>query len=1134
VRFRLGLFIAGLIAAAALASLTGAIAGAANGCPTASNQSGKNFNGSNLNGCNLAGFNFSGANLNKTTFVGANLTGANFKGANLNQNDFDTANVDGAVFDGDNLNKATFVSASGTHTTFTGANMNGVALDHGNFSFTNVTGANTNKVTCAGTNLYGLIGKLSCAGSVSISPDATPPVITVPSSITAEATSASGASVSYSVSATDDVDGSVTATCSPQSGSTFPFGITTVNCSATDHAGNTGHASFTVTVHDTTPPSVTVPSDITQSAASDGGAVVTFTVTASDNINGSLVPGCDLSSGSTFPVGTTTVTCTALDGSGNSASGSFKVAITASAPGAPTVTGASASDGAATVSFNPPASDGGSAVTSYTVTSSPGGLTASCSSSPCTVTGLTDGQSYFFTVTAANAMGSSPASAPSPNPVVPIGLPGAPTVTGVSGDDRGVTLTFDPPASDGGLAIDSYTVTAQPGGETFTCLTSPCELTGLTDGQSYTFTIAATTLAGTGSASGESASATPVGAPGAPTITGVVPGDGSATVSFDAPASDGGSPIIGYTVTSNPGGLTATCPASPCTVTGLSDGVSYSFTAVAENAVGNSIPSAAADPVVPIGVPGAPTGVSASVDAASKSATVSFTPPIDSGGSPITNYTVASNIGGLTASGGASPITVSDLVPGTSYTFTVVAANAVGSSAASAPSAPVVLYTAPGPPQNVTAVAGINQAGVTFSAPVSDGGSPVMKYTVTTSPGGLTASTTSVTPVLINGLVNGTAYTFTVTATNAYGTSNPSTPSAAVTPRGPPNAPTNITASAIIPFSDRATVSWTPSSSNGGSPITSYTVTSSPGNQQATCSAAPCTIFGLIIGSSYTFTVIASNGVGNSPSSSASPPFIPLGPPGAPSITGVSQVPGGIAISFLPPVSNGGQTITQYAATATPGGTVTSGPSSPVTITGLTQGQNYTFTLTATNAQGTGPSSETSTPITPGPLASIHIVLDFSFALEAWINVNSGNVYDPSNGGETDPNDGSVQVPPYPPGQAPKFVQIDPNTSVVSFDQSSQRYFSYRYSTFDPTPSEGIDFEFDRAGNAIGAVDPSQPLLILTDSIPPAAVDLNDQINTDIAGFTGILLDPVSLQPLDGNTTPVHFTPLQTPQAWLY
>ncbi|HMC69675.1 MAG TPA: HYR domain-containing protein, partial [Mycobacteriales bacterium] len=84
--------------------------------------------------------------------------------------------------------------------------------------------------------------------------DTTPPALTLPADITAEATSASGATVSYTATATDLVDGNVTPVCAPASGSTFALGTRTVQCTATDSHLNQSHGSFLVTVRDTTPP----------------------------------------------------------------------------------------------------------------------------------------------------------------------------------------------------------------------------------------------------------------------------------------------------------------------------------------------------------------------------------------------------------------------------------------------------------------------------------------------------------------------------------------------------------------------------------------------------------------------------------------------------------------------------------------------------------------------------------------------------------------------------------------------------------------------------------------------------------------------------------------------------------------
>jgi hypothetical protein len=168
-------------------------------------------------------------------------------------------------------------------------------------------------------------------------PDTTPPVVTVPADATVEAIGPLGAAFTFSATATDEVDGVVAVTCAPVSGSTFPPGTTTVTCTATDTHGNTASASFTVTVTDTTLPVVTVPANATVEAAGPAGAVFTYSASATDNIDGVLAVTCSPASGSTFPLGTTTVTCTATDTHGNTGSASFTVMVNDTNPPVVTV-----------------------------------------------------------------------------------------------------------------------------------------------------------------------------------------------------------------------------------------------------------------------------------------------------------------------------------------------------------------------------------------------------------------------------------------------------------------------------------------------------------------------------------------------------------------------------------------------------------------------------------------------------------------------------------------------------------------------------------------------------------------------------------------------------------------------------
>lgn len=169
-----------------------------------------------------------------------------------------------------------------------------------------------------------------------VTPDTTAPALTdMPADTTVEATSPDGATVDYTApAATDDVDPEPTVTCDPPSGSVFALGTTTVTCTAQDSSGNTSSDTFDATVLDTTGPALDgLPDDTTAEATSSEGATVEFSLpTASDTVDVDPSVLCDPPSGSTFPLGTTTVTCTATDTTGNSTTGSFDVTVVDTTP----------------------------------------------------------------------------------------------------------------------------------------------------------------------------------------------------------------------------------------------------------------------------------------------------------------------------------------------------------------------------------------------------------------------------------------------------------------------------------------------------------------------------------------------------------------------------------------------------------------------------------------------------------------------------------------------------------------------------------------------------------------------------------------------------------------------------------
>jgi hypothetical protein len=181
-------------------------------------------------------------------------------------------------------------------------------------------------VTCNATDTRGNGGSTSFQVTVA---DTTAPSLSLPANIIAEAAGPAGAIVNFAVGASDAVDPDVLVVCSSNSGNTFALGTTTVQCTGTDDAGNSAGGSFTITVQDTTGPAISAHEAVTAYATGNSAATVTYTVpTAVDLVDGSVVVTCTPASGSSFNVGTTTVTCSAKDSRNNASSITFAVTVT--------------------------------------------------------------------------------------------------------------------------------------------------------------------------------------------------------------------------------------------------------------------------------------------------------------------------------------------------------------------------------------------------------------------------------------------------------------------------------------------------------------------------------------------------------------------------------------------------------------------------------------------------------------------------------------------------------------------------------------------------------------------------------------------------------------------------------------
>ncbi|MFY9554164.1 MAG: HYR domain-containing protein, partial [Blastocatellia bacterium] len=199
----------------------------------------------------------------------------------------------------------------------------------------------TTTVTCTATDSGG--NTASCTFTVTVN-DTQAPSITCPANITTSTDpNQCSAVVNYPApTVVENCDMAASpkqkhilvppiAMCTPASGSTFAKGTTTVTCTVSDTSGNSSSCTFTVTVNDTQPPSISCPSNIFTAAAATCPIATSKTVTfttpvASDNCPGAVVI-CNPPSGSTFPVGATTVTCTATDSSGNTATCSLQLTV---------------------------------------------------------------------------------------------------------------------------------------------------------------------------------------------------------------------------------------------------------------------------------------------------------------------------------------------------------------------------------------------------------------------------------------------------------------------------------------------------------------------------------------------------------------------------------------------------------------------------------------------------------------------------------------------------------------------------------------------------------------------------------------------------------------------------------------
>lgn len=270
-------------------------------------------------------------------------------------------------------------------------------------------------------------------------------------------------------------------------------------------------------------------------------------------------------------------------------------------------------------------------------------------------------------------------------------------------------------------------------------------------------------------------------------------------------------------------------------------------------------------------------------------------------------------------------------------------------------------------PTDVTATVLRNSADISWSAPSNWGGAPELTYTVTTLPADTTCTTVGLT-CRLDGLHYGKTYAVSVTASNSAG-SSPAAGTAANIPIGPPEAPT-VTRVTYLP-GGRARISWSAPASNGGAPITQYSVSSNPGKRTCTTrgSATQCEISGLTGGRGYAFTAAAANGKGTGAPSAPKAAGVLVGPASKPRNVAAALNGTTATVSWAPPTSNGGGKVLFYVVQSTPSGLTCNATKTSCTLPGLARGRSYVFNVYAVNTSGRGQAAASNAVLAPVPIA---------------------------------------------------------------------------------------------------------------------------------------------------------------------
>jgi fibronectin type 3 domain-containing protein len=520
-------------------------------------------------------------------------------------------------------------------------------------------------------------------------------------------------------------------------------------------------------------------------------------------------------------------------------------------PGPPQNLNAQGGDGAVYLTWDAPGDNGGSPITYYHIYrgTSPDQLSQYDSvggdARAYTDSGVTNGQTYWYRVSAENDVGEGPwSNLASATPEAPPSPPGPPVNLQATAGDGSVELDWTAPTDNGGSPITNYRIYRGTTSGQLALLAEVPDVrtyldTGLTNGVKYFYHVTAVNAAGEGPPSAE-VSATPRSAntpPDPPVQPVAIGGDARVSLSWQTPGSNGGSPITNYKIYrgTSPGGeswlATVGGDVLSYTDTAVTNGVTFYYYVTAVNIVGEGGFSneVSATPMAAASVPDAARNLTA--EPMDSGVHLAWLRPTDTGGKPITNYkiyrgTSSGDRSTVTTAGNVTSYTDLGLQNGQQYYYVVTAVNEIGEGPPSneVSSTPA---TVPSAPRNLRAIEGDGAVTIQWSGPQSDGGSAVTNFRIyrgTTS--GNLVFLTMIGPIdsyTDEKLLNDQTYYYQVSALNRAGEGQRSDPASATPSAGRtvPDAPQALIATA---GNRSVRLDWSAPATNGGSPIINYTV----------------------------------------------------------------------------------------------------------------------------------------------------------------------------------------------------------------------------------------------------------------------------------------------------------------------